>query len=141
MYTWSFYITYMYILSPESIAFRLSTLGTGDVGEEWKWKEVVDFRYTMVQVLIFEQARAATHPARFDSLSKVWFSIFFRLSGCKHRTIKPERHDWRDENPTLGYVAPQVLNGSAYNRKCDENNFGIVYTTVTCLILILAFLK
>ncbi|XP_004489293.1 serine/threonine-protein kinase 54 isoform X1 [Cicer arietinum] len=41
-------------------------------------------------------------------------------------------HDMTGETGTLGYMAPEVLNGSAYNRKCDVYSFGICLWEIYC---------
>ncbi|KAI4999337.1 hypothetical protein ZWY2020_003926 [Hordeum vulgare] len=44
--------------------------------------------------------------------------------------------DMTGETGTLGYMAPEVLNGHPYNRKCDVYSFGIClwrYTAATCV--------
>ncbi|KAK6123384.1 hypothetical protein DH2020_042873 [Rehmannia glutinosa] len=40
--------------------------------------------------------------------------------------------DMTGETGTLGYMAPEVLNGSAYNRKCDVYSFGICLWEIYC---------
>ncbi|KAJ6845507.1 serine/threonine-protein kinase HT1-like [Iris pallida] len=53
-------------------------------------------------------------------------------------------NDMTGETGTLGYMAPEVLNGNPYNRKCDVYSFGICLweiTAVTCRILISASQK
>ncbi|AQK96954.1 Serine/threonine-protein kinase STY8 [Zea mays] len=40
--------------------------------------------------------------------------------------------DMTGETGTLGYMAPEVLNGHAYNRKCDVYSFGICLWEVYC---------
>ncbi|CAH8334457.1 unnamed protein product [Eruca vesicaria subsp. sativa] len=41
-------------------------------------------------------------------------------------------NDMTGETGTLGYMAPEVLNGSAYNRKCDVYSFGICLWEIYC---------
>lgn len=41
-------------------------------------------------------------------------------------------HDMTGETGTLGYMAPEVLNGSAYDRKCDVYSFGICLWEIYC---------
>uniref|UniRef100_A0A803NEE8 non-specific serine/threonine protein kinase n=1 Tax=Chenopodium quinoa TaxID=63459 RepID=A0A803NEE8_CHEQI len=41
-------------------------------------------------------------------------------------------HDMTGETGTLGYMAPEVLNGHAYNRKCDVYSFGICLWEIYC---------
>ncbi|KAF8011441.1 hypothetical protein BT93_J1914 [Corymbia citriodora subsp. variegata] len=41
-------------------------------------------------------------------------------------------HDMTGETGTLGYMAPEVLNGSPYNRKCDVYSFGICLWEIYC---------
>ncbi|KAL3618027.1 hypothetical protein CASFOL_038348 [Castilleja foliolosa] len=41
-------------------------------------------------------------------------------------------HDMTGETGTLGYMAPEVLNGNAYNRKCDVYSFGICLWEIYC---------
>ncbi|CAN6462831.1 unnamed protein product [Victoria cruziana] len=36
------------------------------------------------------------------------------------------------ETGTLGYMAPEVLNGQPYNRKCDVYSFGICLWEIYC---------
>ncbi|KAK8958159.1 hypothetical protein KSP40_PGU022202 [Platanthera guangdongensis] len=36
------------------------------------------------------------------------------------------------ETGTLGYMAPEVLNGNPYNRKCDVYSFGICFWEIYC---------
>ncbi|KAF6155662.1 hypothetical protein GIB67_007099, partial [Kingdonia uniflora] len=40
--------------------------------------------------------------------------------------------DMTGETGTLGYMAPEVLNGNPYNRKCDVYSFGICLWEVYC---------
>ncbi|XP_065865439.1 serine/threonine-protein kinase 54-like [Euphorbia lathyris] len=40
--------------------------------------------------------------------------------------------DMTRETGTLGYMAPEVLNGSPYNRKCDVYSFGICLWEIYC---------
>ncbi|GMQ10265.1 hypothetical protein CsSME_00053336 [Camellia sinensis var. sinensis] len=40
--------------------------------------------------------------------------------------------DMTGETGTLGYMAPEVLNGSPYNRKCDVYSFGICLWEMYC---------
>ncbi|PVH38327.1 hypothetical protein PAHAL_5G230600 [Panicum hallii] len=40
--------------------------------------------------------------------------------------------DMTGETGTLGYMAPEVLNGHAYNRKCDVYSFGICLWEIYC---------
>ncbi|KAK6122989.1 hypothetical protein DH2020_043271 [Rehmannia glutinosa] len=40
--------------------------------------------------------------------------------------------DMTGETGTLGYMAPEVLNGSAYNRKCGVYSFGICLWEIYC---------
>uniref|UniRef100_A0A0D9WK43 non-specific serine/threonine protein kinase n=1 Tax=Leersia perrieri TaxID=77586 RepID=A0A0D9WK43_9ORYZ len=40
--------------------------------------------------------------------------------------------DMTGETGTLGYMAPEVLNGSPYNRKCDVYSFGICLWEIYC---------
>ncbi|KAG4970841.1 hypothetical protein JHK85_037262 [Glycine max] len=41
-------------------------------------------------------------------------------------------HDMTGETGTLGYMAPEVLNGNPYNRKCDVYSFGICLWEIYC---------
>ncbi|XP_058088959.1 serine/threonine-protein kinase STY13-like isoform X2 [Magnolia sinica] len=41
-------------------------------------------------------------------------------------------NDMTGETGTLGYMAPEVLNGSPYNRKCDVYSFGICLWEIYC---------
>lgn len=41
-------------------------------------------------------------------------------------------HDMTGETGTLGYMAPEVLNGHPYNRKCDVYSFGICLWEIYC---------
>ncbi|KAJ0236924.1 hypothetical protein HA466_0253210 [Hirschfeldia incana] len=41
-------------------------------------------------------------------------------------------NDMTGETGTLGYMAPEVLNGNAYNRKCDVYSFGICLWEIYC---------
>ncbi|XP_042952548.1 serine/threonine-protein kinase STY8-like isoform X2 [Carya illinoinensis] len=41
-------------------------------------------------------------------------------------------NDMTGETGTLGYMAPEVLNGNPYNRKCDVYSFGICLWEVYC---------
>lgn len=41
-------------------------------------------------------------------------------------------HDMTGETGTLGYMAPEVLNGDPYNRKCDVYSFGICLWEIYC---------
>ncbi|KAH7653256.1 Dual-specificity kinase protein [Dioscorea alata] len=41
-------------------------------------------------------------------------------------------HDMTGETGTLGYMAPEVLNGKPYNRKCDVYSFGICLWEIYC---------
>ncbi|XP_010497731.1 PREDICTED: putative mitogen-activated protein kinase kinase kinase 7-like [Camelina sativa] len=36
------------------------------------------------------------------------------------------------ETGTLGYMAPEVLEGRAYNRKCDVYSFGVCLWEIYC---------
>ncbi|KAH7661480.1 Dual-specificity kinase protein [Dioscorea alata] len=40
--------------------------------------------------------------------------------------------DMTGETGTLGYMAPEVLNGKPYNRKCDVHSFGICLWEIYC---------
>ncbi|GAB2296641.1 hypothetical protein Dimus_030751 [Dionaea muscipula] len=40
--------------------------------------------------------------------------------------------DMTGETGTLGYMAPEVLNGNPYNRKCDVYSFGICLWEIYC---------
>ncbi|KAH7834557.1 hypothetical protein Vadar_017338 [Vaccinium darrowii] len=42
------------------------------------------------------------------------------------------RGDMTRETGTLGYMAPEVLNGKPYNRKCDVYSFGICFWEIYC---------
>ncbi|CDP02127.1 unnamed protein product [Coffea canephora] len=41
-------------------------------------------------------------------------------------------NDMTGETGTLGYMAPEVLNGNPYNRKCDVYSFGICLWEIYC---------
>ncbi|KAG0461046.1 hypothetical protein HPP92_021343, partial [Vanilla planifolia] len=41
-------------------------------------------------------------------------------------------YDMTGETGTLGYMAPEVLNGNPYNRKCDVYSFGICVWEIYC---------
>ncbi|KAJ9163732.1 hypothetical protein P3X46_023367 [Hevea brasiliensis] len=41
-------------------------------------------------------------------------------------------NDMTGETGTLGYMAPEVLNGNPYNRKCDVYSFGICIWEIYC---------
>lgn len=41
-------------------------------------------------------------------------------------------HDMTGETGTLGYMAPEVLNGNPYNRRCDVYSFGICLWEIYC---------
>lgn len=41
-------------------------------------------------------------------------------------------NDMTGETGTLGYMAPEVLNGNPYNRKCDVYSFGICVWEIYC---------
>lgn len=41
-------------------------------------------------------------------------------------------NDMTGETGTLGYMAPEVLNGNPYNRKCDVYSFGICFWEIYC---------
>ncbi|XP_074558236.1 serine/threonine-protein kinase 52-like [Curcuma longa] len=41
-------------------------------------------------------------------------------------------NDMTGETGTLGYMAPEVLNGSPYNRKCDVYSFGVCLWEIYC---------
>lgn len=41
-------------------------------------------------------------------------------------------HDMTGETGTLGYMAPEVLNGDPYNRRCDVYSFGICLWEIYC---------
>lgn len=41
-------------------------------------------------------------------------------------------NDMTGETGTLGYMAPEVLNGNPYNRKCDVYSFGICMWEIYC---------
>uniref|UniRef100_A0A2P2JRT5 non-specific serine/threonine protein kinase n=1 Tax=Rhizophora mucronata TaxID=61149 RepID=A0A2P2JRT5_RHIMU len=41
-------------------------------------------------------------------------------------------NDMTGETGTLGYMAPEVLNGKPYNRKCDVYSFGICLWEIYC---------
>nr|GMC97370.1 serine/threonine-protein kinase STY13-like [Ipomoea batatas] len=61
----------------------------------------------------------------------------------RHRTVKiadfgvarveaSNPNDMTGETGTLGYMAPEVLNGNPYNRKCDVYSFGICLWEIYC---------
>ena len=49
---------------------------------------------------------------------------------ARHEAANPS--DMTGETGTLGYMAPEVLNGNAYNRKCDVYSYGICLWEVYC---------
>ena len=96
-----------------------------------------------------------------NSAFELLFCLFFRLSYLHskkivHRDVKTENmlldktrtlkiadfgvarmeasnpNDMTGETGTLGYMAPEVLNGNPYNRKCDVYSFGICLWEIYC---------
>ncbi|PSR92748.1 Serine/threonine-protein kinase [Actinidia chinensis var. chinensis] len=48
------------------------------------------------------------------------------------RVEAPNPQDMTGETGTLGYMAPEVLDGKPYNRKCDVYSFGICLWEIYC---------
>eukprot|EP01018_Ginkgo_biloba_P019629 Gb_17507 [translate_table: standard] len=63
-------------------------------------------------------------------LDKSWTVKIVDFGVARIKAKNPK--DTTGEISTLGYMAPEVLNGNPYNRKCDVYRFGIYVWEIYC---------